>query len=72
MKCATMEFSYSKEFTALLGCRRSCFAFAETVCQPTERSKSADGGLAKPRGVQLTVAEFYKGALYYGYGNRQR
>ena len=44
------EFSYMNFSTALLGCRRSCFAFVQTLCQPLSPSKSADGGLAKPRG----------------------
>ena len=47
IQCVNIEFSYIKYSTALLGCRRSCFASDKTVCQRIELSKSADGGIAK-------------------------
>ena len=50
IQCAFEEFSYINSSAALLGCRRSCFAFVQTVCQLIELTKSADGGIAKPRG----------------------
>ena len=66
------EFSYMKYSAALLGCRRSCFAFVQTVCQPLSPSKRADGGIAKPRGCFLSVAEFNRDARYPGYGRVER
>ena len=47
IQCALLEFSYMNFSTALLGCRRSCFAFVQTVCQLLSPSKSTDGGIAK-------------------------
>ena len=57
--------------SALLGCRRSCFAFVLTIRQPTERTQSADGGLAKPRGVSLTVEGYLHFARYHVYPLRR-
>ena len=72
IQCALSEFSYINSSTALLGCRRSCFAFVQTVCQPLSPSKRADGGIAKPRGCFLSVAEFYIDARYHGDGRVER
>ena len=46
---ALVEFSYINYNTALLGCRRSCFAFVEIVCQLTELTE-ARTATAKPSG----------------------
>ena len=46
----SLEFSYIKFVTSLLGCRRSCFMFVQTIRQPLFLTKSADGSIAKPRG----------------------
>ena len=72
IQCVNIEFSYINSSTALLGCRRSCFAFVQILCQRIELSKSADGGIAKPRGCFLSVAEFNRDARYPGYGRVER
>ena len=67
----SLEFDYIKLVTALLGCRRSCFMFVQTIRQPTEPTQSADGGLAKPRGVSLTVEGYLHFARNHGYPIRR-
>ena len=67
MKCVIIEFSYGKSVSAWLGYAAVHALRSKIVTSADKISKSADGGLAKPRGVQLTVAEFYKGALHPGY-----
>ena len=57
IQCAFVEFSYFKYYTALLGCRRSCFALVETVCQPTELTE-ARTATAKPSGQLLYGERF--------------
>jgi len=40
-------------------------SLVQTVCQQLSLTQSADGGLAKPRGKSLTVAEFSSNVLYH-------
>ena len=54
---ALVEFSYFTFYTALLGCRRSCFAFVEIVCQLTELTEARTAA-AKPSGPLLYVERF--------------
>ena len=70
IQCALIEFSYCKYNTALLGCRRSCFAFVETVCQLTELTE-ARTATAKPSGQLLNVERLRTIARNRGYPNRR-
>ena len=70
IQCALLEFSYCRRYTALLGCRRSCFAFVQTVCQPLYLTEARTAA-AKPSGQFLYVERLLTIALYYGYPIRR-
>ena len=70
IQCALIEFSYGKTNTALLGCRRSCFALVETVCQLTELTE-ARTATAKPSRQLLSVERLLTIARYHVYPNRR-
>ena len=67
---ALIEFSYFTSYTALLGCRRSCFALVETVCQPIELTE-ARTATAKPSGQSLYVEGLLSFAQNRGYSIRR-
>ena len=70
IQCALIEFSYCKYNTALLVCRRSCFAFVEIVCQLTELTEARTAA-AKPSGQLLHVERFLSFARDRGYTIRR-
>ena len=67
---ALLEFSYFKYFTALLGCRRSCFALVITVCQRTELTEARTAA-AKTSGQLLYVEGKLSIAQNQGYPIRR-
>ena len=73
---ALIEFSYINSYTArvaeqlVLACRRSCFAFVQTVCQPLFLTE-ARTATAKPSGQLLNVEGLLSFARYQGYTIRR-